>query len=549
MKLLYILLIALAAYSLLFFFSDEVISPDDLIFSFFSSHLAETGRLGYRPPGDEIFGEEGFIPRYFVYGQEGLVYPRKFPGFIIFWAGLKSLLPPAAARLVNPLCAALALLLIYLIGREVFPGGKTAIRAAVLLAVTPVFIRRAYAYNPTLFNLTLFLAALYFLLRGLRRGWWWEYLLFGLLGGALLWTRPTNIVYLASFFIFFLVERRRTDGRYLAAALALILLGGLGLLLFNRSVYGGYFNLGYTATHLPAAAAAGESAPAGIAGILDYLNFHPRIWLLHLKNTPAALALGFPLFILALLGFILPRPRPLLAEVEEDGIETAPAAPLRFRLYYSWLFVLALLFFSNFGTYGHELNEFTLHSSFLRYLMPVICLLPLFAAHALERVRIPPRRLLFALVGFSLLIALLAPAGIIETALQSRYYREAGKFLLSATDRRTVFFTHYWDKAVFPERIVYTLGTHFPAETVGAMITKVERSGYPVAYPVHPADGLIGDYLREHYRVEEIEGPVRLSPLSRLAAGFIPSELYPVRLLLVREPRPPAGASETLPPR
>jgi hypothetical protein len=144
-----------------------------------------------------------------------------------------------------------------------------------------------------------------------------------------------------------------------------------------------------------------------------------------------------------------------------------------------------------------------------------------------------------ALTVFSLLIALFGPAGMIETALQSRYYREVKGFLLSATDERTVFFTHYWDKAVFPERTVYTLGTHFPAETVVEVIRKVQRSGYRVAYPVHPADGLIGDFIRENYRVEEIAGPVRLSLFGGLVARFIPAELYPVRLCLVRgEKRP-----------
>lgn len=539
MKLVYLLLIALVCYSSLFFFSDEVISPDDQIFDFFSSDLAETGRLGYLPLEDGIFGEQGFIPRYFVYGREGLVFPRKFPGFIFFWGSLKMFLPPEAARLVNPLCAVLALLLIYLIGNEVFPGGKTAIRAAVFLAVTPVFIRRAYAYNPTLFNLAVFLAALFFLLRALRRGWWWEYLLFGFFSGALLWIRPTNGVYLATFFIFFLIERRRVDGRYLITALAVILLCGLGLLFFNRSVYGGYFNLGYKAV-----AEVGKSAPAGIWGILDYLRFHPRTWLLHVKNAPVALALGFPLFLLALLGFIIPRPRPGVPEEGEAEAEAGyqPDSPLRFRSYYLWLFAVAIVFFSNFGTYGHEDNEFTLHSSFLRYLMPVICLLPLFAGRALERVKIPAGKMMSALAGFSVLVALAAPAGMIETALQSRYYLEVKEFLLSATDERTVFFTHYWDKVVFPERTVYTLGTHFPPERVGEVIRKVERSGYRVAYPAHPADGLIGDFIRDNYEVEEIAGPVRLSLPGRLAARFIPAELYPVRLLLVRGEKKPAAA-------
>ncbi len=547
MKLLGLLLAALAAYSALFFFSDEVISPDDLIFDFFSTQLARTGRLGWLPPGDRVFGERGFIPRYFVYGGEGMAYPRKFPGFIFFWAGLKKLLPPEFSRLVNPLCAALSLLLIYLIGREVFPGEKTALRAAVFLAVTPVFIRRAHAYNPTLFNLAVFLAALYFLLRGLRRGWWWEYLLFGLFSGALLWIRPTNCVYLATFLVFFFIERRRTDGRYLVAALVLILLAGAGLLLFNRSVYGGCFHLGYGATHLQAAAAAEKSAPSGLRSIFDYLSWHPRIWLLHLKNTPAALALGFPLSVLALIGFVLPRRRPVLPAGGEEDTGFAPAAPLRFNLYFYCLAAAAVVFFANFGTYGHESNEFTLHSSYLRYLMPVICLLPLFAARALERVKPPGGKLIPALAGFSLLVAVLAPAGVMETALQSRYYREAGEFILSATDEKTVVFTHYWDKVVFPGRTVYTLGTHFPPETVGGVIRKVRGAGYRVAYPAHPADAVIGDFLRANFPVTEIEGPVRLSAPARLAARFIPRELYPVRLCLV-EGEMPAPAADNLPP-
>lgn len=542
MKLLALLLVALAAYSALFFFSDEIISPDDQIFDFFSTQLARTGRLGWSPPGDEIFGEQGFIPRYFVYGRDGMVYPRKFPGFIIFWAGLKKILPPEFSRLVNPLCAVLSLLMVYLIGREVFPGGRTPLRAAVFLAVTPVFIRRAYAYNPTLFNLAVFLAALYFLLRALRRGWWWEYLLFGLFSGALLWIRPTNCVYLATFLVFLFIERRRIDGRYLIAALVLILAGGAGLLLFNRSVYGGPFSLGYGATHLQEAAAVGRSAPSGIRSIFDYLSFHPRIWLLHLKNTPVAAAFGFPLFVLALLGFIRPRARPVSPAGGEEDTGDEAAAPLRFRLYFFCLAAAAVGFFANFGTYGHEENEFTIHSSYLRYLVPVICLLPLFAARALEGVRLPPGKTVSVLAGFSLLVALLAPAGMIETALQSRYNREAGEFLLSATDEKTVVFTHYWDKVVFPGRIVYTLGTHFPPETVGGVIRKVLASGYRAAYPAHPADAMIGDFLRENFPVEEIEGPRRLSPPARLAAGFIPAGLYPVRLCLVGEANPAAGA-------
>lgn len=546
MKLIYLLLISLALYGALFFIADEVISPDDLIFKFFSAEMGRpSGRLGFFPPGDELFGEEGFIPRYFVYGRDGRAYPRKFPGFIIFWAGLNRVLPWPAARLVNPLCAALSILLLFLVGRELFGPGKTALRAAVFLAATPVFIRRAFAYNPTLFNLAVFLAALLFLLRAIRGGRWRDYLGFGLFSGALLWIRPTNGVFLATFFVFLLIERRRVAGRRLLAALALILVSGAGILLFNRSVYGGYFTLGYTATHLQEVRAAQETVPTGIRGILDYLRFHPRIWILHLKNTPAALALGFPLLILALLGFIRPprgKANPSGTWGEEGADRAAPGPPLRFGLYYLCLFAVGLAFFSNFGTFGHEENEFTLHSSFLRYLLPVISLLPLFAARFLDRVKMPPGRMMTALAGFSVLVALVAPAGMIETVMQSRYNRKVGEFLISRTGERTVFFAHYWDKVVFPERIVYTRGTHFPQETVGEVIRKVESSGWRAAYPEHPADREIGDFIREHYEFEEIVGPDNLSFLDRLAVRFIPSRLYPVRLLLVRGEKAPPPA-------
>ena len=285
MKLFYILLIALVCYSLPFFYSDEVISPDDLVYDFFSSHLAETGKMGYRPPGDAIFGIEGFTPRYFVYNSSGETFPRKFPGFIIFWGGLKRILPPEMSRLVNPLCAIISLLLLFLIGRIVFPSLKTPIRAVILLATTPVFIRRAYAYNATLFNLAVFLAALYFLLRALERRGLGSYILFGIFAGAMIWIRPTNAVYLITFFILLLIERKRVVRKWMLVALILIALGGGGLLLFNRTVYGSYLNLSYTATHQPTETSITTKVPLSIRRILDYLNFHPNIWMLHLKNA------------------------------------------------------------------------------------------------------------------------------------------------------------------------------------------------------------------------------------------------------------------------
>ena len=556
MKIIYILLIALVCYSLPFFFTDEVISPDDLVYDFFSSHLAETGKIGYRPPGDAIFGREGFTPRYFVYNYRGETFPRKFPGFIIFWAGLKRILPAEASRLVNPICAVFALLMLFLIVKAVFPGFNTPIRAAILLATTPVFIRRTFAYNPTLFNLAIFLAALYFLIRLLQSRRLYFYLAFGVFAGSMIWIRPTNIVYLAGFAIMIFIERKKVVGKRLIILIILVVLFGGGLLLYNHASYGSFFNLGYTADQQPVQTSVSTKVPLNIRMIIDYLNFHPGIWMMHLKNAPLAFTLAFPLLIISLVGFMMPRqsrtsgPVLLSAEgacdeagsgAEEDGpLKVGDIRPIRFNLYYFWLFLVSIVFFSNFATYGHEKGELILHSSYLRYLMPTLCLLPLFAARALERFSFSPIRLMAILAGFNFIVALVGPGGSVETIMQSRYYRECRSFLLKNTDEKTVIFTYYWDKLVFPERMVYTHGTQTPSDEIGDMIRLVEEKGYRVVYPFNPCDSIIGDILQRDYRVKEITGPDNLSPLTRRAADFIPGDLYPLRLYTVvgRKPKP-----------
>jgi len=137
------------------------------------------------------------------------------------------------------------------------------------------------------------------------------------------------------------------------------------------------------------------------------------------------------------------------------------------------------------------------------------------------------------LAGFNLIVALVGPGGSVETIMQSRYYRQCRSFLLDKTDKKTVIFTYYWDKLVFPERMVYTHGTQTPSTEIGDLIRLVEEKGYRVAYPFNPCDSIIGDVIRKDYRVKEITGPNNLSHLTRRAADFIPGDLYPVRLYQV----------------
>jgi len=532
-----VLLLALVGYALPFFLSDELISPDDAVFSVFSGHLAQTGALAFRPEGDAVFGIRGFVPRYFVYSRnpERLAdtFPRKFPGFIFLWGGLRAIAPWPVSRLVNPFLAAIALLLLFAIGRTVFPGGKEALWGTIILAVNPLFIHRAYMYNATLCNLVFLLASLLFLLIALRRGPLWAWLLFGVFAGASLWVRPTNPVYLAGFACLVFFERSGVRRRGLLLSLAALAAWALGILLYNKICFGSYLSLGYTVTHVAPEKVMGVKPPLSVAQLADYLRFHPSIWLLHLKNAPISLFIAFPLLPLAAAGFFL------FAARDES---------VRFRNFYLCQLVLSAAFFANFGTFGYEKGEFTLHSSFLRYLTPTVALLSLFAARALSRISWPTARPLRVACLFSLLIAFLAPSGQIETVLQSAYYRACRDFLLREVPEDGVLFSHYWDKAVFPERMIHTGGSHFPGESFEVPLRRVLEGGKAVFTTSHFNDEKILIFLQENYSCEEIRGPADLSPVLRFAARFMPAEIYPLILYRVTGPLPVAETEPAFSP-
>ncbi|HOO77466.1 MAG TPA: glycosyltransferase family 39 protein [bacterium] len=502
-----------------------------MIYDFYSTNLAETGGFGYVPPGDAFFGRTGFTPRYFIYAGGGeKTFPRKFPGFILAWAGWKALLPSFPGKLINPAAAAAAVVLVYLIARRFHPRGPAAAGAAVLLAVNPILIHRAYMYNPTVFNLLFFLLSLWFLLEAVCRGGTVWFALLGLASGCFLWIRPTNVVYLAGLAGLIFWERRRVRGpaRFLLS-LAVLAAGVGALLWYNSRVFGSWLSLGYTAATRVSGEVMGVKAPLSVARILDYLNFHPSIWINHVRMLPLTLTLAFPPLVLALIGIF--------------GGDDEPDRP-RFRPFYLLLFALAVGFFSNFGTYGHEEGELTLHSSFLRYLLPALALLCIPAAAAIGRFP-RPRRALAAAVGLSLAVAVLAPGGVVETTLQSAYYGSVRVFIMNRVPASGVLFSHYWDKTAFPERTVYTHGTQLPEPGVGDAVADVLARGREAWTTSHPCDALIREEAaRRGWPLEPHPGPEALSPVLRKASAFIPPSLYPLTLYRIR---PGGAAGKTAP--
>ncbi|GAI31077.1 unnamed protein product, partial [marine sediment metagenome] len=141
----YILILSFLFYSIPCLICLHPDSPDEVDYHYTSTLLSQTGRIWFESKGDVIFGEEGFIPRHFSYNLNGKVVPHGSPGFIIFLALLKLLLPDYIEILVNPLLAVTCIYLIYRISRIIFDDEKKSLYASILFASMPLTLRSAYS--------------------------------------------------------------------------------------------------------------------------------------------------------------------------------------------------------------------------------------------------------------------------------------------------------------------------------------------------------------------------------------------------------------------
>jgi len=501
-----------ALYAIPYAISDQPISPEDRLSDFFSTHLARTGGIFYRSEGDALFAIRGAVPRGFVYsrrpGRLGDALPGAFPGFILIWAAVKAVSPAGISRLINPLCGAVSLALVYRIARIILESERGGAAAALALAVNPVLVRRTYLYSADVCNLACYLGLFAVLLHCLRKARRRHYLLAGVLAGWLLWMRPANGVYLLPLGLLIYLERggMRRPGPMCALLAAGAL--GAGLLIYSQYCYGRFLPIGYAAAPGPAA-------------LIDALRTRPSSWLGPAKNVPLLLFLGAPLLPFALLGL--------------PGF--ASGGPARsFRAFFILQAVLAIAVFAGSEAWGRPQGELTLSSPFLRQILPLQALGCVFIGRALGCGRETARPLLAAAVIGSGLFALLAFGGIVETVGQSAYARAGRDFLIDETSADGVIFTRYWDSAVFPDRMVYPAGCHFPEDEYGPAIEGVRERGRPVYTTSHPGDRTVREYVENHFRHREISGPRRLSGWARRAARFAPRELSPLSLVTAVPP-------------
>jgi hypothetical protein len=160
-----------------------------------------------------------------------------------------------APWLINPLLAALAVLLLFLLGTEIY-NRSVGLLAALLAAISPWFLVMSstmMSHTSSLFFNTLFLL---FLFRFLRQRSFGLGLAAGVCWGLAFLVRPLNTLFFSLVFLivfaFFLLRSREKGWRknaivFLAAALTFV---GL-LFLYNYFTSGGPFRMGYLVRYGP----------------------------------------------------------------------------------------------------------------------------------------------------------------------------------------------------------------------------------------------------------------------------------------------------------
>ncbi len=225
---------------------ERVPHVNDEIAYHFQAKLFQSGRLyATSPCGREFFD----FPHVINNGKWYSIYPPGFPLLLV--PGLVFHAP----WLVNPVLAALAVFLFFLLGTEVY-GRPVGLLAALLAAISPWFLLMSstmMSHTSSLFFNTLFLL---FLFRFLRRPSLGLGLAAGASWGIAFLIRPLNALFFSLvfllYFVFRLLKSPGKRARRNALALLVVAFAFVGLLLlYNTLTNGAPFRMGYMVRYGP----------------------------------------------------------------------------------------------------------------------------------------------------------------------------------------------------------------------------------------------------------------------------------------------------------
>jgi hypothetical protein len=225
---------------------ERVPHVNDEIAYLFQAKLFQSGRLyAPSPPCREFFD----FPHIINNGRWYSIYPPGFPMLLAIGLILR------APWLVNPLLAALSVILIFFLGKEIY-GAKVGLPAALLSSISPWFLVMSstmMSHTSSMFFNALFLL---FLFRSLRKPSLGLGVAAGIGWGTAFLIRPVNTLFFSFvfllYYVFRLVKIRSGAARRNALAFtttALIFAGSF--LFYNFLTNGGPFRMGHIIRYGP----------------------------------------------------------------------------------------------------------------------------------------------------------------------------------------------------------------------------------------------------------------------------------------------------------
>lgn len=226
-----------------FFVFDHIPHIHDEIDYLFQAKLFKSGRLyALSPCAKEFFDFPHMI-------NNGRWYSQYTPGYpFLLMLGLFI----ASPWIINPLLGSLAIILFFLLGREIY-NSQVGLLASLLGAVSIWFLLMSstmMSHTASLFFVTLFLL---FLFRSLRNPSWWNGAGAGAALGMALLIRPYNTVFISlpfcAYFSFRFLKNMKGRLKNGAAFVSAFLLFLLILLIYNQLTNGHPLRMGYVVSY------------------------------------------------------------------------------------------------------------------------------------------------------------------------------------------------------------------------------------------------------------------------------------------------------------
>jgi hypothetical protein len=445
-------------------------SPDENINLFFTQLYANTGKLSYTEPLNEITG--GYAHPRNSTSRNNVVVPGGFSGFYVI-LGTFGAVAPFLEHYFTPILSIIGVIFIFLLTRLLFDE-KTALIASFLSLTSATYI---FWSSRSLFNnilaTTLFIGGVTFTFYLIQKKHIVYYILAGLLFGLDAFVRLTDFTFLIPVIIILIIYRSNLKLKYFIAGVFVYIIALMPALLLNKKLYGGFLSSGY-------ADAINTSANQGqitamfhkIGFFLLPSGFHP---LEMFVNVNTYLFFFAPLlFGLALLALVMYRKN---LKIWNYGIF--------FILITLWI----LTYYGSGKFYGSQ--SFTMDSSFTRYFLPIYLLVTPLAASLIIKLKDDLAfATLLVVAYFSVHLAFYGQDGLFQMRERRISTNAGAKALIKSTELNSVIFSSLADKYIFPQRTIIAYGPYldtnnlsknkiYTENRMATYITNVSKTGRP----------------------------------------------------------------------